>query len=173
MNTLTDERLEREFKVTEKALKELKIVIDRNDRSKSPYENPLFNEKLFNYFENIILYGVSGTIIGKSWEALGIGAFAGAFLTFLSHENNKFFHPAYTISLGLLGAFAGNYLPDGNILPIMSGFLGGSAGLFLDVKRRSTLNNSILNLQSAINPIDRNYQEKTEHLITQYSQTTG
>ena len=33
MNTLTDERLEREFKVTEKALKELKIIIDKNDKN--------------------------------------------------------------------------------------------------------------------------------------------
>ena len=33
MDTLTDERLEREFKVTEKALKELKIIIDKNDKN--------------------------------------------------------------------------------------------------------------------------------------------
>ena len=33
MNTMTEERLEREFKVTEKALKELKIIIDKNDKN--------------------------------------------------------------------------------------------------------------------------------------------
>ena len=33
MSTLTNERLEREFKVTEKALKELKIIIDKNDKN--------------------------------------------------------------------------------------------------------------------------------------------
>ena len=33
MNTLTDERLEREFKVTEKALKELKVIIDKNAKN--------------------------------------------------------------------------------------------------------------------------------------------
>ena len=38
MNTLTDERLERELKVTEKVLKELKIIIDKNDKN---YEKAL------------------------------------------------------------------------------------------------------------------------------------
>ena len=33
MNTLTEERLEREFKVTEKALKELKIIVGKNDKN--------------------------------------------------------------------------------------------------------------------------------------------
>jgi uncharacterized protein len=32
MNTLTNERIEREFKVTKKALKELKIIVDKNDK---------------------------------------------------------------------------------------------------------------------------------------------
>jgi len=31
MNTLTDKRLEREFRVTEKVLKEIKIKIDKNN----------------------------------------------------------------------------------------------------------------------------------------------
>jgi len=33
MDTLTDERLSREFKVTKKALDELKIIIDKNDKN--------------------------------------------------------------------------------------------------------------------------------------------
>ena len=33
MDTLTDERLEREFKVTEKALKELKIIVSKDDKN--------------------------------------------------------------------------------------------------------------------------------------------
>jgi len=35
MDTLTDERLEREFKVTEKALKELKIIVSKDDKNYS------------------------------------------------------------------------------------------------------------------------------------------
>jgi len=38
MNTLTNERLEREFKVTEKALKELKIKVDKDNEN---YEKAL------------------------------------------------------------------------------------------------------------------------------------
>ena len=33
MDTLTDERLEREFEVTEKALKELKIIVSKDDKN--------------------------------------------------------------------------------------------------------------------------------------------
>jgi hypothetical protein len=50
MDTLTDERLEREFKVTEKALKELKIIIDKNDKN---YEKALhFEKKKKRYYED-------------------------------------------------------------------------------------------------------------------------
>lgn len=38
MGTLTDERLEKEFKATEKALKELKIIINKDDKN---YKNAL------------------------------------------------------------------------------------------------------------------------------------
>ena len=50
MNTLTDERLEREFKVTEKALKELKIIIDKSDKN---YEKALhFVDTAKRYYED-------------------------------------------------------------------------------------------------------------------------
>ena len=39
MDSLTDERLEREFKVTEKALKEAKIIVDK---SHEYYKNALY-----------------------------------------------------------------------------------------------------------------------------------
>ena len=50
MNTLTDERLEREFKVTEKALKELKIIVDKNHKQ---YKNALhFQDTAKRYYED-------------------------------------------------------------------------------------------------------------------------
>ena len=50
MNTLTEERLEREFKVTEKELKELKIIIGRNDKN---YEKALhFIDTAKKYYED-------------------------------------------------------------------------------------------------------------------------
>ena len=50
METLTDERLEREFKVTEKALKELKIVIGKKDKN---YEKALhFIDTAKRYYED-------------------------------------------------------------------------------------------------------------------------
>ena len=50
MNTLTDERLEREFKVTEKALSGITIKIDKNDNN---YENALhFLDTAKRYYED-------------------------------------------------------------------------------------------------------------------------
>ena len=50
MNTLTEERLEREFKVTEKALKELKIIVGKNDKN---YEKALhFIDTARRYYED-------------------------------------------------------------------------------------------------------------------------
>jgi len=50
MNNITDERLEREFKVTEKTLKELKIIIDKKDPN---YKNALhFIDTAKRYFED-------------------------------------------------------------------------------------------------------------------------
>ncbi len=50
MNTLTDARLEREFKVTEKAFKELKIIIDKKDKN---YEKALhFAGTAKRYYED-------------------------------------------------------------------------------------------------------------------------
>ena len=50
MDTLTDERLEREFKVTEKALKEIKIKVDKNNEL---YKNALhFIDTAKRYYED-------------------------------------------------------------------------------------------------------------------------
>jgi len=50
MDTLTDERLKREFKVTEKALKELKIIIKKDDQN---YKKALhFVDTAKRYFED-------------------------------------------------------------------------------------------------------------------------
>jgi len=50
MNSLTDERLEREFKVTEKALKELKIIINKEDKN---FKNALhFIDTAKRYYED-------------------------------------------------------------------------------------------------------------------------
>ena len=50
MNTLTNERLEREFKVTEKALKELKIIINKEDKN---YEKAMhFIDTAKRYYED-------------------------------------------------------------------------------------------------------------------------
>ena len=50
MDTLTDERLEREFKVTEKALGNLKIKINKNDEN---YEKALhFIDTAKKYYED-------------------------------------------------------------------------------------------------------------------------
>ena len=50
MDTLTDERLEREFKVTEKSLKELKIIIDKTDKN---YDKALhFEDTAKRYYED-------------------------------------------------------------------------------------------------------------------------
>ena len=50
MNTLTDERLEREFKVTEKALKEIEIKVSKEDKH---YENALhFLDTAKRYYED-------------------------------------------------------------------------------------------------------------------------
>lgn len=50
MSTLTDERLEREFKVTEKALKELKIIVDKNHKH---YKNALhFQDTAKRYYKD-------------------------------------------------------------------------------------------------------------------------
>ena len=50
MDTLTDERLEIEFKVTEKALQELQIVISKNDKN---YEKALhFADTARRYYED-------------------------------------------------------------------------------------------------------------------------
>lgn len=49
-DTLTDKRLEREFKVTEKALKKLKIVIDKNNEN---YKKALhFIDTAKRYYED-------------------------------------------------------------------------------------------------------------------------
>ena len=58
MDTLTDERLEREFKVTEKALKELKIIIDRNDKN---YEKALhFIDTAKRYYDDAKFFKEKG-----------------------------------------------------------------------------------------------------------------
>lgn len=50
MHTLTNERLEREFEVTEKALKELKIKADKNSKE---YEKALhFIDTAKRYYED-------------------------------------------------------------------------------------------------------------------------
>lgn len=50
MDSLTDERLEREFQVTEKALKEIKIIIDKNHEN---YKNALhFLDTAKRYYED-------------------------------------------------------------------------------------------------------------------------
>ena len=50
MNTLTNNRLEREFKVTEKSLKELNIIIKKSDKN---YEKALhFRDTAKRYFED-------------------------------------------------------------------------------------------------------------------------
>ena len=50
MDSLTDERLEREFKATEKAFKEIKIKIDKNDGN---YEKALhFIDTAKRYYED-------------------------------------------------------------------------------------------------------------------------
>ena len=50
MNTLTDERLEREFNVTEKAINNLKIKIDKNNEN---YKNALkFLDTAKRYYED-------------------------------------------------------------------------------------------------------------------------
>ena len=58
MNTMTEERLEREFKVTEKALKELKIIIGKNDKN---YKKALhFIDTAKRYYEDVKLLGDKG-----------------------------------------------------------------------------------------------------------------
>ena len=50
MDTLTDERLEREFKVTEKVLNNIKISVDKNDEN---YEHALkFLDTAKRYYED-------------------------------------------------------------------------------------------------------------------------
>ena len=50
MDTLTNERLEREFKVTEKALKEIEIKVSKEDRH---YKNALhFLDTARKYYED-------------------------------------------------------------------------------------------------------------------------
>ena len=50
MNTLTEERLEREFKVTEKALNEIKIAVNKEDKL---YKNALhFLDTATRYYED-------------------------------------------------------------------------------------------------------------------------
>ena len=54
MDSLTDERLEREFKVTEKALKEIKIIIDKNNKH---YKNALeFLDTATRYYEDALYF---------------------------------------------------------------------------------------------------------------------
>ena len=58
MNTLTDKRLEREFKVTEKVLKEIKIKIDKNDDN---YKNALhFLDTARRYYEDAKFFKEKG-----------------------------------------------------------------------------------------------------------------
>ena len=58
MNSLTDERLEREFKVTEKALKEIKIIIDKKDKH---YKNALeFLDTATRYYEDALYFRKKG-----------------------------------------------------------------------------------------------------------------
>ena len=56
MNTLTDERLETEFKLTEKALIDIKIKIDKNDKNHKHALNFLDTAKRYfqdaKYFKN-------------------------------------------------------------------------------------------------------------------------
>ena len=58
MNTLTNERLEREFKVTEKALKELKIKVDKDNEN---YEKALhFIDTAKRYYEDAKFFKAKG-----------------------------------------------------------------------------------------------------------------
>ena len=58
MLTLTDERLEREFKVTEKALKGLKMLIGKNDKN---YEKALqVADTAKRYYEDVKFFKEKG-----------------------------------------------------------------------------------------------------------------
>ena len=82
-DTLTDKRLEREFKVTEKALKKLKIVIDKNDKN---YKNALhFIDTAKRYYEDAKFYK------GKDDKASAFGALNYAFGWLDAGKNIGFF----------------------------------------------------------------------------------
>jgi uncharacterized protein len=58
MDTLTDKRLEREFKVTEEALKESKIIIDKKDKN---YKKALkFKDTATRYFKDAKFFKEKG-----------------------------------------------------------------------------------------------------------------
>jgi len=61
MNAPTNERLEREFKVTEKALDHIKISIDKNDKS---YNNAIhFLDTAKRYYEDAKYFKSKGDIL--------------------------------------------------------------------------------------------------------------
>ena len=58
MDSLTDERLEREFKVTERALKELKVLVKKGDKY---YENAMkFIDTAKRYYEDALYFRKKG-----------------------------------------------------------------------------------------------------------------